>query len=740
MEIREYLEKIKRIKKQKNEIFSSVTISNKYYSEYNFKISKDEIKNILNENDEFFEIVQGNFVWKDNFIDFIKDLPQDQIKSTLETEYFLELTEIDLERIMNFFKRKKDNREKTNTNLSKKIEFLNDGIKFLEPYMENEKFWLSALNKIIGNKKKTIKEIYREIPFFDKVQYGHIVEELLEDKNHFKKVDLRGAYSKKDSIRYTGLDGSFNEVINSVLENIPENYKEIFNRKILGEDTLQEIGDSLGVTRERVRQIEIKIREKFEGRKIRLALKPYLDYITEFFQRKENLVSEKNLFWDYISLEKKYFGEIKYDLISVYNQLNDNGKKINIINEEYISLLNIEDIDNMFFKIFNQNKFISKNKFMEDLEKQGIRNEAFVEKYLEKSGNILEKKDYVLYKESKITIVDKIEFIFRTCDKELKISEIVQIYKEYFGDELSEHNIASKLQSNEDRFRRIFTGTYSLVEWGMKEHVMAKDLVTDYLRKEGKPCHHSEIVAGIKDKTFAMENTIRIFSYNDKTFAYSHGTIALREWKDDKKKREEYFISENRILASLNSVVNENYKGTFEKNGKKINFHRLGVKNIKGTGVIDVGSYFLENENLKTIKVKTAEKEYEVSISLNQKNLNNMKIILQDKNLEIGDYFYLENCGNGVINLYTWREFEDGIQIEGINYPVEEKKDIPEPISVKENALELINFEEILGFGLKEGYIFAEWLEKLDYTKEKKIADQFEAIEELQERDIVIRH
>lgn len=756
MEIRQYLEKIKKSKEGKNEIFSSVAISNIYYSEYNFKISKEEIEKYLNEKGEFFEIIQGNFLWKDIFKKFIKDVVKNEIKDTVEMEYFIELKNEDLNRILNFIEDGKQSvaveigtEIKLETNnpeaitiekkdtLEENFEILNEGIKFLEPFIEKKKFWISALNYIIGNEKKTVKEIYKEIPFFKKAQYGQIIEEILEDRNHFKKVDIKNSCSKKNNIFYIELSGNFNGIIDEVIEDISEKYKEVFPRKILGKETLQQIGDDLEVSRERIRQVEIKIREKFDGRKIRITLKPYLEYVTEFFQREENMIAEKELFSDYISFEKKYFGELKYDLVSVYNQLNDENKKISIIFEKYLTFLTKEEIENTFTKIFIKENFISEDEFLEKLESYGINNGKFIEKYIEESGNILKEKGFVLCKESKISILDKVEFIFRMCDRELKISEIAKLYEEYFGDILTEHNVATKLQSNDGRFRRIFTGTYSLTEWGMSEHVMVKDLIVDFLRKKGKPLSHSEILSGIKDKTFASENTIKIFAYNDKTFSYSQGIVALREWKNNPEKKEKYFISENRLLASQNSVVNENYKGTFEKNGKKINFHRVGAKYLIGTGQIDTGRSFFENEKQNKFTIKTTDKEYIISISANKKDFYGISKILKDKNLELGDYFYLENCGNGILNFYTWREFEDGSLIEGINYSAVEE---PSITPIKEPKTEVMTFDEILSFGLKEGYVYSEWLQNLDYSKEIEVADQFEAIEELEEREVKIRY
>ena len=72
----------------------------------------------------------------------------------------------------------------------------------------------------------------------------------------------------------------FNAFLNktiSFVDKLKDNYLAIINDRIVNNKTLQEMGDKLGVTRERVRQIEAKALRKLRHPSRSKGLKTYLD-------------------------------------------------------------------------------------------------------------------------------------------------------------------------------------------------------------------------------------------------------------------------------------------------------------------------------------------------------------------------------------------------------------------------------------------------------------------------------
>ena len=59
--------------------------------------------------------------------------------------------------------------------------------------------------------------------------------------------------------------------------------------------------------------------------------------------------------------------------------------------------------------------------------------------------------------------------------------------------------------------------------------------------------------------------------------------------------------------------------------------------------------------------------------------------------------------------------------------------------SLEVNEEKIIKFDTILSFGLNNGYVTSEMLEKIDYDQEEDLYDSSEMLEKLEEKGIEIR-
>ncbi|MBP6281398.1 MAG: hypothetical protein KA384_05025 [Leptotrichiaceae bacterium] len=773
MNICELLSEIKENHRGKNNCISLGRIVNSFFAQFDIKISKDEIEKMLNLENEFFVLPEENLIWKETFYNFAKNISKEKLKETLEFEYFINFSDSDIEKIIKWLDNgtetaqepkfdeninlddlERKNNIETQSELSLNLNKINEGLKMLEPLLVKREFWVELLRITVGNRAMTSKEIYKNLIFFNKIDYREEISEVLNDKKYFKIVDLYGAYAKIENMSYSEIKENFSEELQNFIREFNDNYKIIFERKILKNQTLQEIGYDINLSRERVRQLEMKLREKMKLNKFQHILRPYFQYIIDFFEKQKEKIFNINEFHYYLKSKNECFSGINFEIIDFFNEENTLGKKIRKLNNKFVSLLSKDEVNGIFSKIFKFQNFMSENELYINLKMYQISNKDFIDEYIEENYNIERCNGFIMYQDTKITMIDKLELLFKLEDRTLKIAELVALYKKYFGVELTEHDMGSKLIINQNKFTRVFTGTYSLTEWGMDKHIMAKDLIIECLKEARKPLHHSEIVACVKPKTKANENTIRVFISNENTFGYSHGYFALKEWVEDEELSKKFFISNNRIAASDKSVVNDNYKGTFEKDGVKINLHKVGQSYFEYNGSMDVGKSFCEDILVGKIKIYTTDKRYIVTLSQNKKNLSGIKRILEDKKLKFGDYFYIENLKNEILKLYTWEEFENGVEIK-ITTEFEEKansnlKDLnyqtaevdKKELKVKEEEFEIENkfknFSEILDFGLKEGYIKRDWLTTINYDTENFILNYWQAVEEIEEREIKI--
>ena len=594
------------------------------------------------------------------------------------------------------------------------------------------------LSRIVKNDPISADEVYKKLWLFRDRISKEDIEKLLEERNVFKKVDFTHYVSAKCSL-YGEFKNSFLEELDNVLSNLKNSERKIFKYRVIDKTTLEEVGKKLNVTRERVRQIEKIILPKIQNSNSKNLI-PYLNVIENIFKKTKLLkireLEEKlNFYTAFIDVDIKL-------LLSIYEIFT--GNELCFYFDNYVSLLSEHELLKCLQDFINQPTKYEELTY--ELEKTGIKNDKFLKDYIRKNKQSQSYKDFILIKEEKVNVGDKIRLIFYSEGRELKIEELTRIYNNYYEEDATEHTMQSRLLRYDHLFTRVFTGTYSLAEWGAEKHVFVTDLIEQYLRSIGRPANYQEILDNVRDRTQATEVTIRAFiSTGKKTFSYSYGEWALIEWKDDPELSKKYHISNNRIQASLSVVTNTQYKGFFEKNGKKVSLHMAGGAYFKHSGRMNLGTNVFDKDKVDIcIYVKDRSFEFTTYVS-NGQSIYGVKDMLEYAGIKDGEYFYLEYWPDGNIALYTWDEFENYSKKgefppnpSGTGYgvnPTKQKNGVYEPPFVYN---ELVTFNEILRRGLETGIVDAEILFRIDFDNEKEVKDVHEAMEILEERGIRI--
>ncbi|WP_320046569.1 sigma factor-like helix-turn-helix DNA-binding protein [uncultured Ilyobacter sp.] len=592
------------------------------------------------------------------------------------------------------------------------------------------------VSRIVGNTPMNLDEIYKKLWLFrDRISKEEI-KKLLDENKAFKKVSFTN-YVVTECPLYSEFKNNFTEELDNVLSHLKDSEREVLRYRIIKKITLEEMGSKLKLTRERARQIEKKTLSKIQNSKSKNLI-PYLNVIESIFQKRKIIkITELQ---ENLNAHKAFRGvDIRY-LLSIFEIFT--GTELYFYFDKYVGIISREEFLKCLYKFIN--KPMEYKELAYELGKAGIENDEFLKDYTREDEQSENYKDFILIKDGKINSGDRIRLIFYSEERDLKISEIVTLYENQYGNDMSDHNIQTKLGHYENLFTRVFTGTYSLAEWGAEKHVYVTDLIEEYLRKIKRPASYQEILDNVKGRTLATEVSIRAYICScKKTFSYNYGEWALIEWKDDPELSKKYYISENRIKASFSGLTHIQHKGHFEKNGKRVSLHMAGGAYFKHSGSMNLGASVFDQDRTDIfIYVRDRNFEFTTYGSSGQ-SIYGVKDMLEYAGIKVGDYFYLEYWPDGNIKLYTWDEFESYSESgefpkkqweeKGEGKKPEEGQEISEPIGVYKSWF---TFDEILSHGLETGLVDTEMLSKIDYSKEKIVKDVYEAMEALEERGV----
>lgn len=296
---------------------------------------------------------------------------------------------------------------------------------------------------------------------------------------------------------------------------------EILTRRfgILGKEpeTLESIGKSFGVTRERIRQIEKNICKKLGTSP---QLKKVFEIIVSNISNKGGIITIEAL--EYIfklhDRESKSLLKIAMECFSgVFRIENASFKESWVIKNIDPKL--ISDIANFGESILKETqKPINKKVFVgEILNKIKSTNETktytLVQSTLSSAKNIGTTPDGE-YGLTKWGIVnpkntrDKAYIIFKKTGKPLHYKKITEMIKnENFSPKVVGVEAVHNELIRDPRFILIGRGIYALKEWGYKTGTVC-EVIEEIFKEENKPLHKDEIIKRVLEKRLVKRNTI----------------------------------------------------------------------------------------------------------------------------------------------------------------------------------------------------------------------------------------
>lgn len=328
----------------------------------------------------------------------------------------------------------------------------------------------------------------------------------------------------------------------------------VFRRRILQGETLEEVGEHMNVTRERVRQLEKKMRNKM----YHVANCSYINHFKNWFLNiltKEKIVDLLDLGIRKEELEvfeiimNRYFKSNKIQLIT---------DSIVMLKAEYNRLLNV------LKNYSQQNRII----YLSEIPfHSGVCNKLDLYKvFLNKCVGMIEinKKEFY-YSGGNLTKEDELYLIIYKAGRPLHYTEISKAAKR-FGMALSVNlgrNILSTMQRS-NLLIRVAPGTYGLKEWDIPKHMYIKDLIYKILEDADRPMFYDEILAEVKRHRLddiKDYSVLCYLSYNEDIKQIYTKQYILSEWMETPEKLIKHEINiekiEDRSLLYRNKVILE---------------------------------------------------------------------------------------------------------------------------------------------------------------------------------------
>ena len=334
---------------------------------------------------------------------------------------------------------------------------------------------------------------------------------------------------------------NYSQLYKKLTNGLSQKTKDIFDRrfgvKTGKQETLESIGKSMGITRERVRQIEEAGFTFVKKQNKDILDKTFGDFVSYFegkggFKKEDITIEEvggKNTkpYILFLLTLGEQFSRVceKKDFYSFWSTMQNPEAKIK------------ENLGALISDIKMQGTPLLRKDFFDFFTLKSKLNKEVLLSYFEVSKKIQENK------EGKVGLVDwpeirprgvrdKAFLVFKKHQKPLHFTKVAEMIDEF------EYNLPNKKTYPQTvhnelikdlRFVLVGRGTYALQEWGYSPGTI-KDVITKVLRERNTALHKDEIVKEVLLQRLVAKNTVLMNLNNKKYFQKDlEGKYFLRE-------------------------------------------------------------------------------------------------------------------------------------------------------------------------------------------------------------------
>lgn len=329
------------------------------------------------------------------------------------------------------------------------------------------------------------------------------------------------------------LKNILDEIIKFLNPRVREIIEKRFGIRTISYQTLEAIGQSMNITRERVRQIEAFGLKQLTNKNVLEPIKPIFNLIEKHLimyggvRREDAFLKELT---DIFSLKEKN----KENLINFALTL---GKGRFIYFKETPQFKSAWALNNVHYnkatalarslkeKLSSQNSLLSNNdllKITADLASKDLNNQALIS-HIELCREISQNPfgEWGLISSPEVSprgVKDKAYLVFKREKKPLHFTEVAELINKtiFEGRKAHPQTVHNEL-IKDPRFVLVGRGTYALSDWGYEPGTVCNVLVS-VLKGAGRGLTRDEIIKTVQSKRLVKENTILLNLQNRKIF------------------------------------------------------------------------------------------------------------------------------------------------------------------------------------------------------------------------------
>lgn len=334
----------------------------------------------------------------------------------------------------------------------------------------------------------------------------------------------------------------------SLVKDIAPRNRDIISRRFGlkngRKETLESIGKSYGITRERVRQIE-----EFSLKQLRRSLNSevgvggasglstYVSWARNLVDSQGGVIKEEDLFKAFSGRESDSAANASLSFaLSV-----DGGLIRSSESDEFQAFWSADKQKLESFKnataslikaLANNKEVVSSDELVSLAKNNSVNNvEACLSVSKSISQNIFGQVGLVSWPDIKPRgVKDKAYLVLKRTNSPKHFGEITRLINDAsFSNKKANIQTVHNELIKDSRFVLVGRGMYALSEWGYSTGTV-KDVLVDILKKSTKPMPKASLVAKVMDARMVKENTILLNLQDSKTFSRKEdGTYTLRK-------------------------------------------------------------------------------------------------------------------------------------------------------------------------------------------------------------------
>lgn len=310
--------------------------------------------------------------------------------------------------------------------------------------------------------------------------------------------------------------GAIYKKVKETVKSLPERYQKVMFLRygIEGSSkTLEEIGDQFGVTRERIRQIEVKAlsdlrKEQKEG------LLPHFQWIAEQISKEGGIVPEPDFLYQYGKDKKGALLLLLYLGDEFIRGTGNDDIHHHWYMDEAVRTKAIEELEQLVAHLKEKNALAKREEIDVHLSHPNF---LAISKIIGLSP--LGLYGFTHWPEVMPKgVKDKAYIVLKKASEPLHFTEITKRINQL---DLGKRPALKQTVHNElikdGRFVLVGRGLYALREWGYKEGTV-KDVLQSIFKEAKSPLTKEEVIARVLKERFVQKNTILLNLNNGKDF------------------------------------------------------------------------------------------------------------------------------------------------------------------------------------------------------------------------------